>query len=394
MSETLYLYTTLTVVLSSHKNWLDVRHLKTLGWMMVGLLKSGKISLTEWSPYVKSRAKQAQSTVRRFRRWLENERIEEHRLYGSLIQQALAEWDYSKLYLGLDTSMLWGKYCVIRIAVIYRGRAVPLVWRVIDHKSSTVAFEDYALLLDRASELLSPFKCQVVFLADRGFADTKLMAHLSELGWQWRIRLKGNFWIYRQGRRRCKAATLNPPAGQAFFWHNVSITEQEYGPVHLAFARHPYNKQFWLVLSSEPTDITTFDDYGLRVDIEENFLDDKSNGFQLESSLIRNAPALSRLCFVLAISTLYLVSVGTAVVDDGKRRLVDPHWFRGNSYLKIGWNWLRRALALGWDLLSSLRLSPAPDPQPAISSRKQLAKLSKPTFISFTTDFSSSSFLT
>ena len=86
--------------------------------------------------------------------------------------------------------------------------------------------------------------------------------------------------------------------------------------------------------------------------------------------------------------------MGTAVVDDDKRRLVDPHWFRGNSYFKIGWNWLRRALALGWDLLSSLRLSPAPDPQPAISSRSQLAKLSKPTFISFTTDFSSRSFHT
>jgi hypothetical protein len=32
---------------------------------------------------------------------------------------------------------------------------------------------------------------------------------------------------------------------------------------------------------------------------------------------------------VLAMTTLYLVSVGTSVVQQGKRRLVDPHWFRG-----------------------------------------------------------------
>ncbi|MFQ5796659.1 MAG: hypothetical protein ACE5JP_16645, partial [Candidatus Bipolaricaulia bacterium] len=83
--------------------------------------------------------------------------------------------------------------------------------------------------------------------------------------------------------------------------------------------------------------------------IEENFLDDKSNGFQLESSEVREAQALSRLCFVIAMTTLYLVA-------QGKRRWVDPHWFRGSSYLKIGWNWINRALMKGWELITQLRL--------------------------------------
>jgi hypothetical protein len=51
-----------------------------------------------------------------------------------------------------------------------------------------------------------------------------------------------------------------------------------------------------------------------RFEIEENFLDDKSNGFQLESSLVREAEALTRLCFVVAVATLYLVAQGTQVV--------------------------------------------------------------------------------
>ena len=93
--------------------------------------------------------------------------------------------------------------------------------------------------------------------------------------------------------------------------------------------------------------MTTFEEYGLCLDIEEDFLDDKSNGFQLEDSLIRDAAALNRLCFVLAITTLYLVAQVTVVVKEGDRRLVDPHWFRGSSYLKIGWDWLRRALSKG-----------------------------------------------
>jgi hypothetical protein len=49
--------------------------------------------------------------------------------------------------------------------------------------------------------------------------------------------------------------------------------------------------------------------------------------------LPRNAEALHRLGFVLAITTLYLVSQGTGVVEHGKRRVVDPYWFRGDSFL-------------------------------------------------------------
>ena len=65
-----------------------------------------------------------------------------------------------------------------------------------------------------------------------------------------------------------------------------------YGTVYLALA-HCANGEHWYVVSDEPTDVETFVEYGLRFDIKENFLDDKSNGFQLESSLIRSADALS-----------------------------------------------------------------------------------------------------
>ena len=143
MENTPRLYDTLVQVLSQHRQWLDVRHLKTLAWMMVGLIESGLISLTSWAPFVHGRAVFAQSSVRRFARWLDNERIEVHQLYGPLIQQALGSWGRHTLYLALDTSLLWEQYCVIRISVIYRGRAIPLVWQVLEHASSSVAYATY-----------------------------------------------------------------------------------------------------------------------------------------------------------------------------------------------------------------------------------------------------------
>ena len=56
MENTPRLYDTLVQVLSQHRQWLDVRHLKTLAWMMVGLIETGLISLTYWAPFVHGRA--------------------------------------------------------------------------------------------------------------------------------------------------------------------------------------------------------------------------------------------------------------------------------------------------------------------------------------------------
>src|SRR4249920_2554644 len=92
MENTSYLYDTLVRVLSQHANWLDLRHLKTLAWMMVGLIHSDSISLVAWTPFVISRAQYSQSTVRRFRRGLDNDKIEVQTLCGSLIEDALGGW--------------------------------------------------------------------------------------------------------------------------------------------------------------------------------------------------------------------------------------------------------------------------------------------------------------
>lgn len=381
MENTSQLYDTLMKVYGQHNKWLDKRHLKTLVWIVIGVIWSGKISIPEWVPHTVTSAL-ASSTQRRFSRWLHNKRIEVNSLYAPLIYQAISGWETGPLYLALDTSMLWNRYCLIRISVVYRGRAVPLVWSVIEHASSTVSFETYRPLLDQAWEILTECVCyDVVFLADRGFADTELMNYLSKnLGWHWRIRIKKSFKVRRKGHRACNIRTIFPPAGHAHFLKNVLLTDACFGPVSLAIARHNSTGEEWIVASDEPTAIETFDEYGLRFDIEENFLDDKSNGFQLESSQIRSAEALERLCLVLAMATLYLVSQGTEVVAAGKRRLVDIHWFRGNSYLKIGWKWVKRAVTQRLELSHTLFLDAQPDPEPAISSRKQWLNLPSSSF--------------
>ena len=352
--------------------WPDQRHLKTAVSMMVGLMLSSSISLTSWIPYALGRALQAQSVQRRFARWLDNDRLKVHDLYSPLIQEALGAWGEATRYLALDTTMRWGQYCMIRLSVIYRGRAVPLSWDVLEHASAQVAFRAYRQLLQRAAQLLPPGRRQVVLLADRGFADVALMRLCARLGWGYRLRIKSNFLVYRRGHGRAFVKQRLPKRrGKTVFLHYVSLPGERYGPVHVALAHPQDEKDPWLIVSNALTGLQTFQEYGLRFDIEENFLDDKSNGFQLEESKLRSAAALSRLFLGIATAPLYLVAQGSEVVAPGRRRKVDPHWFRGSSYLKIGWQWLKHAMNKGWQLSRGWCLRGGEDPAPARASRRQ-----------------------
>ncbi|XHX79848.1 MAG: hypothetical protein RBJ76_07970 [Stenomitos frigidus ULC029] len=210
-------YDQLQTLLRQSSAWADQRHLQTLIWMVIGLICSECINLSKWRVYVKSRAKFAQSYQRRFSRWLHNPRINTQRLYSSLIAQALTHWNEAVINVIEDTSMLWDEYCLVRVSVQYRGRAVPLVFRVLRHNSSSIQFEVYQPMLKRAARLL-PAGTSVCFLADRGFADTDLMRYLrDELGWHFRIRVKSNSWIDRPNKGWIQLNQYHLGLGRRFF---------------------------------------------------------------------------------------------------------------------------------------------------------------------------------
>ena len=362
--------------------WGDIRRLVVLAWAVVALCLTKKVSLPGWSEVIESRARYAASPVRRFARWLDNAHVESQVFYAPLARAALADWQPTgRLYLALYASVIKGSpYVLVRVSLIYRGRAIPLAWRVLEHASASVGFADYVGVLEQTCACL-PVGLEVVLLADRGFDHAELFRWLQRHRWHYRIRLTCDTLIHLCDGRMLPVGRLRPPRGAAHFYHGVRVLEAGLGPCHLATAQLDQpNQEPWYVLSDEPTDVKTLEEYGLRFDLEENFLDDKSNGFQVEASRLTTPAALERLFLILAVATLYFTSVGVGVVRLHLRRWIDTHWDRGMSYLKIGWGWLRQQFRRGWPTLPAFWLDPAPDPEPAIASRRQAAR-SKPIWV-------------
>ena len=83
-----------------------------------------------------------------------------------------------------------------------------------EHKSASVAFEDYQDMLRSAVRRLPGKK--VIRLADRGFVHTQLMKLLTaELGWSYRIRVKGNTWVWRGKSGWCQLQDVHCNRGEA-----------------------------------------------------------------------------------------------------------------------------------------------------------------------------------
>lgn len=101
---------------------------------------------------------------------------------------AIKDWKQSPVSLALDTTLLWNEYYMIHLSVVCCGRAVPLLWKTLKHKSASVTFEEYRPLLDQAHELLVEFT-DVTLLADRAFPCHDLLDWLRPSRWHWCLRL-------------------------------------------------------------------------------------------------------------------------------------------------------------------------------------------------------------
>jgi hypothetical protein len=273
------------------------------------------------------------------------------------------------LYIALDTTALT-PFVLICASLIYRGRAIPLAWRAILFPSTRISFAEYQPVLDQVYDLI-PEGMVVILLADRGFVDEELLTYGRTHHWHLRLRLKGNTIVHLPRRHPCQVRQLCPPLGHASFFQNIALLGTAISPLHLAVALpEDWPDDPWYVVSDEPTDLHTLGEYGLRFDIEETFLDEKSGGFQLESSELATTDAIERLVLILAIATLHFTSIGLGVVKAKVRRFVDTHWDRGLSYLKIGWRWLRPCYRRGWLRFAPFWLDPTPDTVPVIVSRR------------------------
>ena len=360
----------------------DTRIIATFLDILTAILASKSVILSEWISWIPGTTK-AGSRARRFIRWLDNSSIDHHIWYTPIFLYALRNWSQMPIFLALDTSMLYDRFCCVQISMLYMNRAIPVTWCVLPHSSSSVKYEQYSHLLDLAVTLL-PRKVEIFFLADRGFVCKALMRRLQQLRWNWRIRVKGNQKLRTTGSFIVpKTLPLSP--GKAILFSRRLNFGKGLERISLSAGWARGSQEPWYVLSPDAASIEVFMNYARRFGIEEGFRDEKSGGCGLESGRIRDAKKLERLMLVISTAQIIAVSEGISATLEGEREQVDQHQMRNLSYFQVGLRWILRYLLHGAKkLFCHCLLRPMAEPIPVASTKKESRKRRKmkmPTYL-------------
>src|SRR5499426_2547874 len=157
------------------------RHLTTLAALISGIVASKS---TQW-PKVAAKVPtgtKPESRVKRCARWLDNARILEEVYFLPYAEILLAHLALETLVLVMDGSVVGCGCVALMIHVLYKGRALPLAWRVRQGPKGHFPEELHIALVALMRACL-PEGTQVVLLGDGEFDGTTLQERLNEAGW-------------------------------------------------------------------------------------------------------------------------------------------------------------------------------------------------------------------
>jgi DDE family transposase len=329
----------------------DIRHLKNLLWIVVGIVQQESVHLSKIAQSIPGQTT-AQSRVTKIRRWLMNEEIDVWQYYEPMLEQVLKSWKYSDITVIVDGVMVFGdRLQIFRLSLAHGCRAIPLIWRVIPGKGLTTV-EALEPIFEKAAEFLRNHVASVTLLADRGFRDCDWAALCLSIGWHYNIRITDNTIVWLEDGTICRIDELKVKVGKPKFYQNVALTSEGEFETNLSVTWTEDGKELVAIISDKPANRARLNHYSLRMHIEESFRDDKSSGFDLEHSRLQHVERLERLLLAEAIAVVWCHELGERCVkSDDMRRLIDPAWQRELSIFQLGLRWLHRCLATAIHLL-------------------------------------------
>ncbi len=361
MSSNDALYTRLFEKLREFHSDEHLRRIKNWAWIVVGLIQSHSVHLSEIAQHIPSEA-EAPGRIAQVRRWLANKFVKVAEFYRPLITQAIQDWQGKDVFLILDgCSVNHEALQFFRLSFSYCYRALPLVWMVVA-SAGLIQVEACEALFEQVLRIL-PAMASVTFLADRGFRDTDWAEKCLKLHWNYLIRVANNTYVTLTDGRYLSIQLLNVPRGRCRYFTNVYLTQTKGFQCNLMVTwtspKKPGEKpELCAVITNLRPCYLHLKWYLKRMHVEESFRDDKSGSFDLGATKLRDAERLNHLLLAVAVATLWIYEIGVQMIRDGERSEIDPGYERQLSVFQIGRRKVQRAFNCGKTLLFNLRLRP------------------------------------
>lgn len=326
------------------------KHMVTLAMMISGIVLSQSAQLPKLAEKVPHPSEKS-SKVKRFSRFLDNERIDEKVYYMPFISTILASLSSAKLVFVMDSSTV-GKGCrALVLCVVYKTRAIPVSWIVYPGKRGHTTGKRHIELLQQALPLV-PEGAKVVLLGDGEFDNTELLEWLKEhTSWGYVMRTAKTNTIFLEGEAFKIEELCHSADGESSWTRGVEMliprvlfTAKRFGPVNiLAWWGEEYESPIYLV-----TNLTNWDDiksfYKLRFFIETFFGDIKSRGFHIHQSHLSSPQRLGRLLLAISLAYLWILDLGFFSIEDDEKKLQRLLKRKEQSVFRVGLEYLGELL--------------------------------------------------
>jgi hypothetical protein len=220
-------------------------------------------------------------------------------------------WSGQQLAIAMDATSLGDRFVVLVISVVYRGCAVPVVWKVLKAEEKHAWKPEWQSLLTRFKGLV-PKGWTVIVLADRGLYAKWLFEAIVELKWHPFLRVNSQGTFRREGWYHWKPFSYWVPA-KGCRWQGRGIAfKSKKCQVHCTLLGYwgEEHQDPWLVLTDLAPEFADACWYGLRAWIEQGFKHSKRSGWQWQHTRMNDPARAERLWMAIAIATWWLLSVG------------------------------------------------------------------------------------
>ena len=313
-----------TQLVATHLPHLSRPQATVLALWSLGLVLARSCGLTAVSGFVASLQDRKENTVRQqLREWCyeapakrgnQRQALAVEACFAPLLRWVLQGWQGPQLALALDATTLGDRFAVLAVSVLYRGCAIPVAWAVLPATASGAWKAEWLRLLQHLQATI-PATMTVIVLADRGLYGRWLFQAIVHLGGHPLLRVNAGGLFRPQGGARWRSLASFVPQpdtrwqgpGTAFKTHPLACT--------LLACWAPAQAERWLLVTDLPPAASTAAWYGLRAWIEHGFKLTKRGGWQWQRTRMTDPGRAARLWLVVAVATLWLVSVGGVAED-------------------------------------------------------------------------------
>ena len=297
------------------------RHLTTLAALISGIVGSKSTQLPHIAAKVPNGTK-PESRAKRFARWCDNAHILEEAYFLPYVDVLLRHLALQTVVLVMDGSGVGRGCTALMMHVVYKGRALPLAWRVRQAPKGHFPEDLHIALIELIREVI-PEGAQVVFVGDGEFDGTALQATLHEAGWSYACRTAMSTVATCEGETfRLDTLGACSKPGTLVAFQEVQFTREAYGPVMvLSCWAKGYHEPLYLVSNmAQAEEACRW--YEKRFRIETFFSDQKSRGFHIHKSHMSDVQRLSRLLIAACLAYIWIVYLGSLCEADGWKPVI------------------------------------------------------------------------